>query len=65
MAPLWMGFNCLKARASLLFTTKFPELSGYAHGLLNINFKTCIKFIQNSSLSWDISFLTQSETIGR
>ena len=29
---LWMGFTCLKARAtsrsSLLFTTKFPEISG-------------------------------------
>ena len=29
---LWMGFNCLKARATsrrqLLFTTKFPEIPG-------------------------------------
>ena len=30
---LWMGFNCLKATTplqggSLLFTTKFPEISG-------------------------------------
>ena len=29
---LWMGFSCLKARASqggsLLFTTKFPEIPG-------------------------------------
>ena len=33
MAPLWMGFNYLKAAEplrgdSLLFTTKFPEIPG-------------------------------------
>ena len=25
---LWMGLNSLKARATLLFTTKFPEIPG-------------------------------------
>ena len=56
MAPFY-GWGSTASRleplrgGSLLFTTKFPELSGYPHGLLNINFKTCIKFIQSSSLS--------------
>ena len=57
---LWMGFNCLKAteplrRDSLLFTTKFPEVSsthlinlGYMKGLVNIRVTVLLTSVPNS-----------------